>query len=125
MDVRAAFVRLRDGLRSRLPIEGGTVAEIDHVVAYDHDHPEQGGTTTPSGLESLGRRGHHLKTDGVLTVTGDANAALTFRTRTGHEYVSWPEDWRDETDEHPMTGGSGKGEGLGEDEDPDALRPTG
>jgi hypothetical protein len=90
------FVRLRDGLHSRLPIEGGRVTELDHVVAYDHDQPERGGTTTASGLQSLGRRGHHLKTDGVLTVTGDANGALTFRTRTGHEFVSWPEDWRDE-----------------------------
>jgi hypothetical protein len=88
------FVRLRDGLRSRLPIEGGRLVEIDHVVPFDHARPELGGATTPSGLQSLGRRGHHLKTDGVLTVTGDANGALTFRTRTGHELVSWPEDWR-------------------------------
>jgi hypothetical protein len=90
------FVRLRDGLRSRLPIEGGRVMEIDHVVPYDHDRPERGGATTASGLQSLGRRGHHLKTDGVLRVSGDANGALTFRTRTGQQFVSWPEDWRPE-----------------------------
>jgi 5-methylcytosine-specific restriction endonuclease McrA len=99
-----AFVRLRDGLRSRLPIEGGAITEIDHVVPYDHEHPERGGTTTPSGLETLGRRGHHLKTDGVLTVTGDANGALTFRTRTGHEYMSWPEDWGEEPGEGEVAG---------------------
>ena len=90
------FVRLRDGLRSRLPIEGGQVTEIDHVVPYRHADPESGGTTTAAQLETLGLRGHHLKTDGVLAVSGDANGALVFRTRTGHEYVSWPEDWRDE-----------------------------
>jgi hypothetical protein len=90
------FVRLRDGLQSRLPIEGGQVTEIDHVVPYRHDDPNSGGTTTPAQLETLGLRGHHLKTDGILAVSGDANGALVFRTRTGHEYVSWPEDWRDE-----------------------------
>lgn len=100
------FVRLRDGLRSRLPIEGGRTTEIDHVVPYRHPTtravgpdetatPRDGSTTTAGQLETLGLRGHHLKTDGVLTVRGDANSALFFRTRTGHEYVSWPEDWRD------------------------------
>jgi hypothetical protein len=90
------FVRLRDGLRSRLPIENGAVTEVDHVVAYDREHPEAGGPTTAAQLETLGLRGHHLKTDGVLTVSGDANGELVFRTRTGHEYVSWPEDWGDD-----------------------------
>jgi len=89
------FVRLRDGMRSRLPSSNVRRVELDHVVPYDHGHPARGGRTTPSDLASGGLREHHLKTDQVLTVSGDANRALTYTTHTGHSYVSWPEVWDD------------------------------
>ncbi|MFL6098372.1 MAG: hypothetical protein ACJ71T_00280 [Actinomycetales bacterium] len=87
------FVALRDGMRSRLPSSSSTRVELDHVQAYNHDDPSAGGRTTPSGLACAGLREHHLKTDGALTVVGDANGQLRYRTHTGHTYVSWPEIW--------------------------------
>lgn len=89
------FVALRDGLRSRLPSSGATRTEIDHVLAYDHANPRSGGQTTPSNLALLGQREHHLKTDGALEVSGDANGALVYRTYLGRTYVSWPEIWQE------------------------------
>lgn len=89
------FVRLRDGLRSRLPSSSTTRTELDHVTPYDHDDPSAGGQTTPADLASAGQREHHLKTDGALHVTGNANDRLVYRTHTGHEYESWPEVWHD------------------------------
>ena len=80
-------------MRSRLPSSSSTRIELDHVQPYDHDDPSAGGQTTPSGLACAGLREHHLKTDGALTVVGDANGPLTYRTHTGHTYVSWPEIW--------------------------------
>lgn len=87
------FVTLRDGMRSRLPSSSSTRIELDHVQPYDHEDPPAGGQTTPSGLACAGLREHHLKTDGALSVVGDANGPLTYRTHTGHAYVSWPEIW--------------------------------
>ena len=89
------FVMLRDGMRSRLPSSNIRRVELDHVVPYDHEHPSRGGQTTAAGLACAGLREHHLKTDGLLSVTGDANAALTYTTHTEHTYVSWPEVWDD------------------------------
>jgi hypothetical protein len=89
------FVTLRDGMGSRLPSSNTRRVELDHVLAYDHDDPAAGGQTTPSDLACAGQREHHLKTDGVLDVSGDANDRLAYRTHTGHEYVSWPEIWHE------------------------------
>jgi hypothetical protein len=89
------FVKLRDGLRSRLPFSDAVQIELDHIRPYDHDQPTRGGQTTPSDLASAGLREHHLKTDGALTVSGDANGALSFTTHARRWYVSWPELWED------------------------------
>jgi hypothetical protein len=89
------FVRLRDGMRPRLPSSNVRRVELDHVVPYNHGQPTAGGRTTASGLASAGLREHHLKTDRLLTVSGDANGMLTYTTHTGHSYVSWPEVWDD------------------------------
>ena len=90
-----AFVKLRDGLRSRLPVSNATRLEIDHLEPYDHDRPARGGQTTAAGLAAVGVREHHLKTDGALAVTGDANGELAYTTHTGHTYFSWPEPWEE------------------------------
>jgi hypothetical protein len=38
--------------------------DLDHVIPYDHDHPEQGGPTATDNLAPLCRRHHRLKTRG-------------------------------------------------------------
>jgi hypothetical protein len=91
----AAFVAARDGYRSRLPVSGASRIETDHVVAYDHARPPQGGPTTPSNLQSLGHRDHRWKTIGTLRVTGNANDVLEIRTPAGKTYLSYPEPYHD------------------------------
>ncbi len=89
------FVMLRDGMRSRLPSSNVRRIELDHVQPYDHERPDRGGQTTAADLACAGLREHHLKTDRMLSVAGDANGPLTYTTHTGHQYVSWPELWED------------------------------
>ena len=38
--------------------------DLDHVIPYNHDHPEQGGPTATDNLAPLCRRHHRLKTRG-------------------------------------------------------------
>lgn len=40
-------------------------SDLDHIVPFDHDHPDQGGHTTCDDLGTLCRFHHRLKTDGV------------------------------------------------------------
>jgi hypothetical protein len=102
------FVQLRDGLRSRLPSSQVRRIELDHVRPFDRrrsrlggpgpassevSRSEVGGETTAANLASAGLREHHLKTDGVLQVGGDASGPLTYTTHTEHAYLSWPEVW--------------------------------
>ncbi|WP_107772471.1 HNH endonuclease [Nocardioides sediminis] len=48
--------------------------DIDHIVPYDHDHPDRGGPTSTDNLAALCRRHHRLKTKGrwryVMTEPG-------------------------------------------------------
>ena len=45
----------------------------------------------PSGKPGAGhQRDHHLKTDGILTITGNANNTLTITTPSGRTYPSSP-----------------------------------
>jgi 5-methylcytosine-specific restriction endonuclease McrA len=50
------------------------LGDIDHVVPYDHDHPDRGGPTSTDNLAALCRRHHRLKTKGrwryVMTEPG-------------------------------------------------------
>lgn len=85
-----AFVRARDGGQSRFPTSAATRLELDHVQPYRHLHPTAGGQTGPSNLVAAGKRDHQLKTDRLVTVTGDANARLTYTTPAGRTYVSYP-----------------------------------
>ena len=38
--------------------------DLDHIVPYDHDHPDRGGPTSTDNLAALCRRHHRLKTHG-------------------------------------------------------------
>ena len=85
------YVRVRDGFRSRFPVPGdGRRFELDHLQPFDHRDPASGGRTTAANLATGGLRDHHLKTDGAILVSGDANATLTYRGRTGRSYTSEP-----------------------------------
>lgn len=91
----AEFVKVRDGHRSRFPGSNASHLELDHVIRYRHDDPAAGGPTTAANLSADGRRDHHLKTDGAISVAGDANGPLTYRGRAGHDHLSWPYQYVD------------------------------
>jgi hypothetical protein len=86
----ADYVTIRDGHTSRFPTSGARHLELDHILEYDHHNPARGGPTTPANLASNGKRDHQAKTDHLLTVTGNANQVLTYRTGAGHTYPSRP-----------------------------------
>jgi len=44
----------------------GLAAEDDHILEYDHRHPDEGGRTSLWNLHRLCRRHHQLKTAGLL-----------------------------------------------------------
>ncbi|MCT1909068.1 HNH endonuclease signature motif containing protein [Brachybacterium paraconglomeratum] len=44
-------------------------AEDDHILEYDHDHPDEGGQTSLANLHRLCWRHHQLKTAGLLDPT--------------------------------------------------------
>jgi hypothetical protein len=87
----ANFVRARDGHITRFPTSCATHLELDHIEPYNHAHPADGGQTTAANLSSDGQRDHHLVTDRVITVTGNANDTLTITTRSGRSYASHPQ----------------------------------
>jgi hypothetical protein len=90
-----AFVRARDGHRSRLPTSCATRLELDHLRPYDRRRPDLGGPTSSGNLASGGLRDHHLKSDGALVVTGDANGTLTITAPSGRSYPSHPYPYAD------------------------------
>jgi hypothetical protein len=91
----ADYVRARDGHTSRHPASCATHLELDHLVPYDQARPVHGGRTTAANLASSGHRDHQLKTDAILTVTGDANQMLTITTPSGRSYPSHPHPYAD------------------------------
>ena len=76
-----------------------THLELDHVREFDHARPAAGGQTRAANLASLGQRDHHLKTDRVLRISGDANAELSITTPSGRCYVSEPHRYADPQDD--------------------------
>jgi hypothetical protein len=76
--------------------------DLDHVVPYDHDHPEQGGATATDNFAALCRRHHRLKTHGrwryQMTEPGvfDWTSPLGYTYRRDHTGSSptgraWPD----------------------------------
>ncbi len=87
----AEHVYYRDGMQSRFPTSTTRRrVELDHIEEFDHDDPAAGGQTTPANVATEGLREHHLKTDHGFFVSGDADGCLTYRTRLGRTYYSWP-----------------------------------
>jgi hypothetical protein len=65
--------------------------DLDHVVAFDHRHPEHGGPTTLENLQPLCRHHHRLKTHGGWSVHRSETAvtttpATTWTAPSGHRY---------------------------------------
>jgi hypothetical protein len=87
----ADFVMCRDGYTSRFPTSNARRRiELDHVVEFDHTCPAAGGPTSPANLAAEGLREHRLKTDQGFFISGNADGCLTYRTRSGRTYDSWP-----------------------------------
>jgi hypothetical protein len=66
--------------------------DLDHVVAFDHHQPAEGGQTVPENLIPLCRRHHGLKHRGGWTVARDDHTGDTHWTApTGHTYTNTPD----------------------------------
>jgi hypothetical protein len=98
------FVLCRDGYASRFPTSTTRRRiELDHIQDFNHHNPATGGQTTSGNLAVEGLREHKLKTDHGFYITGDADGCLTYRTRTGRTYHSWPHQHLQPTPEQDLT----------------------
>lgn len=79
----AGHIRARDRHRCRQPGCDCRVRDIDHVLAYS-----DGGLTTTSNAQGLCRRSHVIKHLPGWKVTTSRDGTITWRTPTGHTYVS-------------------------------------
>ena len=61
--------------------------ELDHIVDW-----QNGGPTTPSNLQPLCGRHHHLKHDGNWTVYRDPDGTTIWTSPTGNTYARPPDD---------------------------------
>ena len=69
--------------------------DLDHIVAYDHDHPEDGGPTSTDNLAALCRRHHRLKTSGRWRYEMTEPGAFVWVSPLGNTYL------RDHTGSRP------------------------
>ena len=87
----AERIRLRDGT-CRHP--GCTVeaadCDIDHLIAFNHHHPELGGPTAEWNLVCLCRGHHREKTFGHAAYRPGPLGELIIITETGHEHRTTP-----------------------------------
>ena len=62
-------------------IRRGENSEIDHIIPYDHDHPDHGGLTTFMNLHPLCKPHHQAKTDRKysLRMTSDGSVEYVFK----------------------------------------------
>ena len=70
--------------------------DLDHVIAYDHQHPDRGGTTATDNLAPLCRRHHRLKTKGRWRYRMTQPGAFVWTSPHGHQYL------RDHTGSQPL-----------------------
>ncbi len=77
--------------------------DLDHIVAYDHDHPEDGGPTSTDNLAALCRLHHRLKTHGRWRYEMTDPGVYVWTSPLGHTYLrdhtgstatgrAWPDD---------------------------------
>ncbi|MDV8001511.1 HNH endonuclease signature motif containing protein [Rhodococcus sp. IEGM 1408] len=79
------FCRGRDGTcvfpGCQTPAEN---ADLDHIIPFDHDQPDQGGRTTSDDLGSLCRCHHRLKTDGIWAYYRDTDGSYVWLHGPNH-----------------------------------------
>lgn len=79
----AGFIRTRDRHRCRQPGCDCRIRDIDHITAYAN-----GGPTTETNGQGLCRRSHTIKGLPGWKVTTDPDGTITWKTPTGHTYIS-------------------------------------
>ena len=70
--------------------------DLDHVIPYNHDHPEQGGPTATDNLAPLCRRHHRLKTRGRWRYEMTEPGVFVWTSPLGNTYL------RDHTGSQPI-----------------------
>jgi hypothetical protein len=112
----ADFVRARD-VYCRFPTcqQRAATADLDHTIPYEVGS----GSTSEHNLHASCRHHHRLKTHaGGWNVEQYPDGRVTSTTPTGHQYTSWPYDYR--TDPKPQLIAGGGSVGAGHDPpDPD------
>ena len=85
-----AYVQGRDGACRHPGCDvDATKCDIDHIEPYDHEHPEQGGSTDTRNLHCLCRRHHNMKTAGLWSVERDIDGKEVWTSSsTGKQLVS-------------------------------------
>ncbi len=71
------------------------LCDLDHVIPYDHDHPEEGGPTATDNLAPLCRRHHRLKTRGRWRYEMTEPGVFIWTSPLGNTYL------RDHTGSQP------------------------
>jgi hypothetical protein len=61
--------------------------DLDHVLPYDHDHPDRGGPTATDNLAPLCRRHHRLKTRGRWRYRMTSPGVFVWTSPLGHEFL--------------------------------------
>ena len=83
------------------------LCDLDHIVAYDHDHPELGGPTSTDNLAALCRHHHRLKTHGRWRYEMTEPGVFVWTSPLGNTYLrdhtgsraagrAWPEPGPDD-----------------------------
>ena len=60
--------------------------DLDHIVPFDHDHPDQGGPTATDNLAALCRLHHRLKTHGRWRYQMTEPGVFDWTSPLGHTY---------------------------------------
>jgi hypothetical protein len=71
-------------------------AELDHIVPWS-----EGGTTTPSNLQPLCTRHHHLRHEAGWSVRREPDGATLWTSPTGHTYTRPPDELPEDTTRDP------------------------
>jgi hypothetical protein len=71
--------------------------DIDHDNPFNHQHPEDGGSTSSDNNDPKCGRHHQLKTHGGWTTTRNPDGSTTWTNTHGRKYHSPPRDHRPDT----------------------------
>jgi hypothetical protein len=77
--------------------------DLDHVIPYDHDHPDRGGPTATDNLAPLCRPHHRLKTRGRWRYRMTSPGVFVWTSPHGHEFLRDHTGSRPLDPEHPAT----------------------